>query len=53
MSIDLIWLARHDTEQFAEVLHKMAPNVRRHAQTIKERSQMLRRRSALSTTKYR
>ena len=49
MAIDLIRLARHDAEQLAEVLHKMAPDVRRHAQSIKERSQMLWRRPAFVT----
>ena len=49
MTIDLIRLARHDTEQLAEVLHKMTPNVRRHSQSTKERSQMLWRRPAFVT----
>ena len=49
MAIDLIRLAGHDTEQLAEVLHKMALDVRRHAQSIKERSQMLWRRPAFVT----
>ena len=34
MAIELIRLARHDAEQFSEVIHKVAPDFRRHAESI-------------------
>ena len=49
MSIDLIRLPSHDAEKFSKVRHKVAPDFRRHSESIEDRGQMLRRRSLLVT----
>jgi len=49
MAIDLIRLASHDAEKFSKVRHKVAPDFRRHSESIEDRGQVLRRRSLLVT----
>ena len=42
MAINLSWLASHETEQFSETCHMVAPDFGRHSESIENRSQMLR-----------